>query len=307
MDSTQQLLQRLLDNLEGWLHGFVDILPNLVLAVLVVTVFGFASKYVQRAIYKIVGRLTAHRTICELFATLSRLAVLLVGTFIALGLLHLDKTVTSLLAGVGVVGLALGFAFQDIAANFVSGILMVFRRPFADGDLVEVGGETGHVQKIELRATEITTFDGLTVTLPNKEVFQNKIINYTRTDHRRVELEVGVAYSDDLRTARDVALKAVKACSTRDQSRDVEVYYTGFGDSSINFSLRFWLDNAEQDAFLAARSEAIILLKEAFDSAGITIPFPIRTLDFGAAEVGGEALSSSLRVVGRDQEVAQGA
>ncbi|MGB1015786.1 MAG: mechanosensitive ion channel family protein, partial [Nannocystaceae bacterium] len=197
----ESVLTRLVESLQGWINGFIDLLPNLVLAVVVVVAFGFASRYVQKMVCRIVGRMTKRNSISGLFANIAKLATVVVGIFIALGLLHLDKTVTSLLAGVGVVGLALGFAFQDIAANFVSGVLMVFRRPFADGDLVEIGGETGHVQKIELRATHLTTFDGLTVTLPNKEVFQNKIINYTRTNRRRVSFDVGVAYSDDLRVA----------------------------------------------------------------------------------------------------------
>jgi len=294
----ESIVSRLIESLQSWLNGFIDLLPNLVLAVVIVAAFGFGSRYVQKAVCQLIGRMTQRKAVANLFANIAKLATVVVGVFIALGLLHLDKTVTSLLAGVGVVGLALGFAFQDIAANFVSGVLMVFRRPFADGDIVEIGGETGHVQKIELRATQLTTFDGLTVTLPNKEVFQNKIINYTRTSHRRVSFDVGVAYSDDLRVAQQTAVDAISKISNRATDRDVEVYYTSFGDSSINFTLRFWLNEADQQSYLKARSEAIMCLKEAFDKAEITIPFPIRTLDFGASEVGGETLApNNLRVV----------
>ncbi|MEZ4380823.1 MAG: mechanosensitive ion channel family protein [Nannocystaceae bacterium] len=293
MESYEEIYKELAAKLEGWFRDFIQLLPNLVLAILVVVVFGFLARLIEKGVRRGIRRLTNHLTICDLFATLARLVTIAVGTFIALELLHLDKTVTSLIAGVGVLGLALGFAFQDIAANFVSGIIMVFRRPFEDGDLVEIGGETGHIQKIELRATLLKTFEGLTVTLPNKEVFQSKIINYTRTPERRVDVEVGVAYSDDLRKARDVATKAVAAYDERDRSRDVEVFFTGFGDSSINFVLRFWLSESEQVPYLKARSEAIILIKEAFDESGITIPFPIRTLDFGAGEVGGVPLGDT--------------
>ena len=290
MDSYEAIYRELTAKLEGWLREFIQLLPNLVLAIVVVVVFGVLARLVERGVRRGVSRLTDHLTICDLFATLARFITIAVGTFIALELLHLDKTVTSLIAGVGVLGLALGFAFQDIAANFVSGIIMVFRRPFEDGDLVEIGGEIGHIEKIELRATLLKTFHGLTVTLPNKEVFQSKIINYTRTPERRVDIEVGVAYSDDLRKARDVARAAVEAHPGRDRDRGVDVFFTGFGDSSINFVLCFWLKKSDQGAYLAARSEAIILIKEAFDADGITIPFPIRTLDFGAGQVGGVAL-----------------
>ncbi len=215
-----------------------------------------------------------------------------VGLFFALGLLHLDKTVTSLLAGVGVIGLALGFAFQDIAANLMSGLFMAFRGHFKVGDVIEVAGHLGTVERIELRATTMRTFQGLTVVLPNKDVFQNDLINYTRTDERRIDIPVGVAYSDDLEKALDAIVQGVSRVEARDMERPVQAFYTDFGDSSINMVVHVWLDMANQPDFLRTRSEAIVAIKKAVDEAGLTIPFPIRTLDFGAEVVGGEAIET---------------
>ena len=290
-------LSRLLEKVTGWLDGFIVMLPNIVIAALVMVGFGIGSRYVQRLVSRILGRFSDNVAIGNLLGSIARIATVTVGLFIALGLLQLDKTVTSLLAGVGVVGIALGFAFQDIAANLMSGVFMALRKPFSVGDMIEVDETRGVVDRIELRATHMTTLTGLSQIIPNKEVYQNRITNFTKTAERRVDVEVGVAYSDDLREAQAVARRAVARVELLDERREIDVFYTGFGDSSINFTLHFWLTKPDERSYLRARSDAIIAIKEAFDEAGITIPFPIRTLDFGIK--GGEKLDAMLRSAGQ--------
>ena len=291
------MLSKLAGKLEGWVEGFIVMLPNLVVALVVVALFSLAAKWVAKLASRLVQRVTKNDSFSSLVGTIASVATRIVGV-VALSMLQLDKTVTSLLAGVGVVGLALGFAFQDIAANFMSGIFMAVRRPFKPGDLVEVDGRLARVEAVELRSTHATTTDGLWIQIPNKDVFQNAIINYTKTPKRRMDLSVGVAYSDDLEKAREVAIEAVQNVPERDHERDVELFYDSFGDSSINFVVRVWLETSEQREYLAARSEAIIAIKKAFDRENLTIPFPIRTLDFGAGDVGGKALERmGLKVV----------
>jgi len=200
--------------------------------------------------------------------------------------------VTSLIAGVGVVGLALGFAFQDIAANFMSGLMMALNRPFRPDDQVEVAGHLGRVKGVELRATTIETLDGLSLLVPNKEVFQNSIVNYTSTPKRRLEISVGTAYCDDMEEVEQVVRDAVAQLEHRDPSKDIEVLFEEFGGSSINFSVLVWLSKSDQMTYRQARSEGMKAIKKALDAAGISIPFPIRTLDFGADAVGGVSRSS---------------
>jgi small conductance mechanosensitive channel len=212
--------------------------------------------------------------------------------FAALGIVGLDKTVTSLLAGVGIVGLALGFAFQDIASNFMSGIILLTRQPFTHNDIIETNDITGLVKEVNLRAIVIHTFDGKVVTLPNSSVLNSALINHSVTGERRVDLNVGVAYGDDLEKVRQVTLKAVESIEKRDTDRPVAFYYEQFGGSSIDLRVSFWIDFAAQPDFLNARSDAIVRIKKAYDDNGITIPFPIRTLDFGV--VGGERLDEVL-------------
>jgi small conductance mechanosensitive channel len=129
------------------------------------------------------------------------------------------------------------------------------------------------------------------VYIPNKEIFQNPIENFTKHKKRRMDLVVGISYGDDLKKVKNVALSALEPVSLRSLNDPIEFYFEEFSDSSINFSLRVWLDSTEQPAFLEARSQAIMLLKNAFDENDITIPFPIRTLDFGIK--GGKSLFDS--------------
>ena len=134
--------------------------------------------------------------------------------------------------------------------------------------------------------------------IPNADVYKNPIINYTFSGKHRVDVDVGVSYSDDLEKAKSVAIEAVEGLEVRDGSRDVQLFYNEFGGSSINFTVRFWIDYRRQVEFHQARSDAIMAIKKAFDENDITIPFPIRTLDFGAGPSGGKGLETSLRSAG---------
>lgn len=292
------LFQKLVSTLQGWIESAVVMLPNLVVALLVVSVAHLIGGWVRSFVHRLVERMSGNPPFSQMLANLARFAVLGTAVFVALGLLKLDKTVTSLLAGIGVVGLALGFAFQDIAANFMSGFLMALRSPFDADDLVEVSGHRGRIVAISLRATELETLDGLSVLIPNKDVFQSAIVNYTRTSIRRVDVAVGTAYCDDMQTVKDVVTRAVQDLPNRQADRATELYFEAFGDSSINCTVRVWLAQADELTYLQARSDMMMRIKKALDDASLTIPFPIRTLDFGAKPVGGTQLHEApLRVV----------
>ena len=292
----------LVGKLEMWYEGFIALLPNLVVAVLIVVAAAFLARLVRQVVTSLLHRVTEHahqaRNVVDLLGTLAYVAVLAIGTFLALRVIGLDGIVTTLLAGAGIVGLALGFAFQDIAANFIAGVLMAVRNPFVVGEIIETNGFTGPVREINLRSTVMDTFQGQKVILPNAKVFGDPIINYSARGERRVDLTVGVGYGDDLAHAQSVAVRAVEGLEVRRSERPVQLYYTEFGDSSINFVIRFWVDFAAQTDYLDAQSRAIMAIKTAFDGAGVTIPFPIRTLDFDPN--GGVPLRAALKGTGDD-------
>ncbi|WP_425391947.1 mechanosensitive ion channel family protein [Ekhidna sp.] len=278
----------LTNKLQGWLESLTAMLPNFVVAVIILLIFFFLAKMAKAVFNKLFEKFYDKSAVQNLFSTIVYISVLLIGLIISLNILHLKQTVTSLLAGAGIIGLALGFAFQDITANFISGIMIAIRKPIQVGDIIEVHDYMGEVEEINLRVTVVKTFQGLHVIIPNKEVFQSPLINYTKTDERRIDLEVGVSYGDDLEKAKKVALEAVNELPFLINDREVNLFYTGFGDSSINFVLHLWVRYPEP-SFLESRSMAIMAVKKAFDENDITIPFPIRTLDFGIK--GGETLS----------------
>lgn len=281
----------LAEKLESWLEALILLLPNLVVAALIVIVAAVVARLARRGVRGVLSRTSSYEQVNHLLATIVYVVVLAVGTFVALGVIGADKAVTSLLAGAGIIGLALGFAFQDLASNFIAGILLSIRRPFVEGDLIETGDYFGTVTEVNLRSTRLRTFQGQIAIIPNAKVFQDPVVNYS-TGERRVDLRCGIAYGDDLEKAREVAIEAVRGLDGVDPDRPVDLYYEEFGDSSINFVLRYWLDFRKQTEFLDAQSEGIIAVKKAFDEHGLTIPFPIRTLDFGV--VGGERLDEVL-------------
>jgi small conductance mechanosensitive channel len=295
IDGARDALTLITAKVEGWLESGIRLLPNLAVALLVLAVFWGIARIISTAVDRGLRHTVLHAPLRGLLRTTAYLAILVTGVFVALGIVGLDKTVTSLLAGVGILGLAFGIAFQDIAANFFAGIFISLRHPYEVGELIESNGYLGVVTDIRLRVTIVRLFTGQTVRIPNREVLTNPIVNYTETGERRVDVAVGVSYGSDLEHVRRVTIAAIEPLEARLAARPVELFYEGFGDSSINFQLRFWLDMPRQPEYLAARSEAIMAIKRAYDREGIVIPFPIRTLDFGIK--GGQTITEALEPV----------
>jgi len=291
---TFDALNELVAKLDGWLDSAVLMLPNLVAAVLILVAFWIAARVLAGITARILKRTTQYVEINRFLSRLVFFAVMAGGTFIALGVLQLDKTVTSLVAGAGILTLIAGLAFQDLATNFIAGLLLQLRQPFRTGALIKTNGYYGIVEHINLRATVLRTPTGQRVYVPNKDVFNSPIENFTVFGRRRVDVPVGISYGDDLERAKGIAIAAVEGVPTRDPERPVELFYEGFGASSIDFVVRFWIPfDREEPAYLEARSEAVQRIKRAFDDQDVTIPFPIRTLDF--SRVGGRLLQDELR------------
>lgn len=282
-------LATIMDKLEAWLERITAMLPNLVLAIFAFVVFLNLARLARRLFARVITRATEDVGIQRLLTQLMYYVCLSVGMFVVLEILELDKAVTSLIAGLGVVGIALGFAFQDIAANFIAGVILAFKKPFNIGDVVEIDGTSGVLDRTDFRLTVIRTFQGQEVYIPNKDVIQKKIINYSITGERRIDLKIGVSYGEDLEQVMQVTLDAVKTVEGVRLDKDIIFDYYGFEDSSINFNLRFWITFPGEPSILVIINQTIIAIKKAYDAQGITIPFPIRTLDFGIK--GGTKLS----------------
>ncbi|MCG9792222.1 mechanosensitive ion channel family protein [Flavobacterium algicola] len=269
------------EKLSDWAEALVKLLPNIVMAAIVLVIGLYIAKFVRRITIKLTGKISRNITLNNLFSSVVYFVFIGIIIFTVLTILKLDKAVTSILAGAGILGLALAFAFQDIASNFMSGIFISFRKPLKVGDIVQIKDYMGKVKSVNLRDTVVETFQGKTVIIPNKEVFQNPIENYTILQKRRFDLSVGVSYGDDLEKVREITLNAVSDIAELSKEDKINVFFNEFGDSSINLSVRMWINTPEQSVYNKVGSEAIIKIKKAYDANDIMIPFPIRTLDFG--------------------------
>lgn len=288
----QKAWQIISDKLSAWMHHFVSILPNILLAAVVLTVGIFIARRLKGWSARLLKNILPHQSVLNLTASFIATFFGAVVIFITLSILKLDKALVTLLAGAGVAGLAFAFAFQDIAANFISGIFLSFRRPIRIGDIVKVKDHTGIVTQINLRDTELRTFQGIMVIIPNKEIFQSPIENYSVYKKRRFDISVGISYAEDLQAVKKLTLETLEGMAGLVADEKTSFVYTGFGDSTINFTVRIWTDQLQQAAYLSVGSEAIMLIKKAFDNAGIDMPFPIRTLDFNMK--GGATLADML-------------
>jgi len=202
------------------------------------------------------------------------------GLFTASALMELGFDLGVLLGAAGILTVALGFASQTSASNVISGLFLLGERPFAVGDVIRVGGTTGEVLSIDLLSVKLRTFDNLFVRIPNETMIKSEVTNLRRFPIRRVDLQVGVAYKEDLREVHEV-LRAVADQNPLCLEEPAPlIIFQGYGDSAIDHQLSVW---ASTDNYLDLRNSIPIEIKEAFDEHDIEIPFPHRTLYTGSA------------------------
>ncbi|WP_223815994.1 mechanosensitive ion channel family protein [Adhaeribacter rhizoryzae] len=284
--------------LELWVRHLILMLPNLVIALMVLVFTFVAARIIQKTTEKVLPRFSHSVALNNLVASVVYTAAILIGIFFVLSILQLDKTVTSLLAGVGIIGLALGLAFQDIATNFISGVIIAVRKPFGVGDVVESNDYFGTIERINLRTIDIRRVTGELVKVPNRKVFENVMVIYTHYGIRRVDVKGAVSYGEDLERVQQIVKAAVVNIRGMVEHKDVEVVYEEFGESSVNFLVRFWIHYSRQFDYVSARSEAIIKIKKCFDEHNIQIPYPMRKLDFAGKS--SERLPEQLQILKED-------
>ena len=182
---------------------------------------------------------------------------------------------TSFVAVLGAAGLAIGLALQGSLGNFAGGVLILLFKPFKVGDLIESDGAMGTVQSITILNTILTTPDDNTAILPNGNVANNKILNYTKENNRRVDLEVGIAYHEDVDRAKKVIEEALQSVPGVLDNPKPFVSILNFGDSSVNLAVRPFCKSADYWLVYFNCNEAV---KKALDKAKIEIPFPQRDI-----------------------------
>jgi small conductance mechanosensitive channel len=181
----------------------------------------------------------------------------------------------SLVAIIGAAGLAIGLALQGSLANFAAGVLMIIFRPYKLADLVQVAGTEGFVEEVDVFTTTLRLPDKTKIIIPNGQIMSDKIINYTESEDRRLDLVVGIGYEDDIDKAREVLLAAVKESDYVLDEPAPAVSVAELGDSSVNLAVRPWVKSAK---YAPASHEVTERVKKALDKAGISIPFPQRDI-----------------------------
>ncbi len=270
-------LENAQDRARGLIDQTVDALPRIGIALAVLLVAWLIARLVR---YLLERRWARSRTtsFADVMPKLVAWTIVALGLLAALTLAFPSVDPVDVLAGLGVISIAAGFAFQDIFSNLLSGLLLIMRQPFVAGDQITVDAHQGTVESITIRETSIKTFDGRRILIPNKDVYQNAICIQTAHPAVRTSVVVGCSYDDDLERAARTALDALGQTEGVLEDPGPEAYFTDFGDSSINLDLRYWSD-PHQAEIRHTQHHVIVAVKAAFDEAGLDIPWPIRTLD----------------------------
>lgn len=233
---------------------------------------------VRRVLVRVLDSGDSDRHTGKMIGRLAGVVIIIAGLVYALELAGIQ--VGPMLGALGIGGIALAFAAQDMLSNFIAGVLLQVRRPFRIGDEIRSGDYEGRVVDVNLRTVRMKTYDGLTVYLPNAEVLQTPIVNFTKTPSNRTSITVGVAYDSDLEQARELLLQACADAEGVVETPEPEAWVEEFGDSSINIAVRYW-HASDIASRWRTRNAVAVAVKAALDQAGIAIPFPQRTLWFG--------------------------
>ena len=273
-------VELLRDQVQGMAAGLVRLLPNLAIALLVLVVTWVIARFAVSIGDRLTARTPMRESLRQLIETLVRLGIWIAGLMIAATILMPGLTPASLIAGLGIGALAIGFAFQDIFENFLAGVLIMVREKMHIGDLVEVEGTMGKVERITLRETHIRQLSGELTIMPNSMLFKNPVKILTDEPLRRDEIIVGVAYDTDLPRAIEAIRSAFEGLEHVMPDKPIGIFAREFGASSIDFLVQWWTDSRPRD-MRETRTEVLLAIKKSLDSAGIEIPFPTVTQTFG--------------------------
>lgn len=262
--------------------GVINLLPGIFTAALIVAASLYLAGLIGKLLKKVLERRNADSGVTQLLVRLTYWSIVVVGLITALQRFF---DVTAFLAGLGILGFTIGFALQNIMQNFVAGIILLIQKPFNVGDAIEVEDHGGTVLAINLRTTEMRTWDGRIVIIPNSDVLSHTITNLTRARNRRIEIPLGISYTSDPETARRAILEALESVPGYLSEPKAMVVFNTFGDSSVGMTVYFWIETDKVGVF-AAQDAALTGIKQALERQRIEIPYPIRTVHLQQSQTG---------------------
>jgi small-conductance mechanosensitive channel len=269
----------MIERLSGMGRVFFALLPQVILALLLLVLTWLAAKGASRLVVWLTRRSSMRPSLIGLLQNLASILVWLTGILVAATIAFPDMSPTDLLAALGIGSVAIGFAFKDVFENFLAGILILYREPMRLHDHIFCDDIEGEVEKITIRDTHVRQTDGQLAVLPNATLFKNPVIIRTDQELRRVTIAAGVAYDEDVDQSRTVIERAVRGLDSVADDRPVQVFAQAFGSSSIDFEVAWWTGSRPIDV-RRSRDQVVAAIKRALDEAGIDIPVPYRTLTF---------------------------
>ncbi|MBD3881688.1 mechanosensitive ion channel family protein [Phormidium tenue FACHB-886] len=275
----ERLIQAAEESLGLLLGQGVGVAISLLIALAILLLTRYLARSLRRLVGLAVVRTVKRPSLQSLFVQTSYVAIWVIGVLVASTMVFPSLRLGDIVGLLGLSSVAVGFAFQDIFKNFLAGVLLLLNEPFRLGDQIQVGEYEGTVEDIAIRSTQIRTYQGERIVIPNATIFTSEIQVFTAFPHRRTDLPIGVDYSTPLPQAIEVLKTGVIGVEgvLADPAPLVDV--AGFGDSSIELVVRYWTRPTMAEV-LRTRTRVIVALKQACDRAEIKIPFPIRTLQW---------------------------
>jgi len=270
-------MQQFIDHLLSldWAALFTTWGSRILLATVIFVIGRLLAKLLAALIARVARRARVDATLIRFLTSLTVVSLTVVAAIFAVDQLGVDTT--SLIAVLGAAGLAVGLALKDSLSNFASSVMIMTFKPFKPGDFIEAAGTSGTVETIGMFNTWMKTPDNQVIIVPNSNITNANITNYSHEPLRRLSFEIGVSYSNDIHAAREAILEVVGA-DERIKTDPAPIVHTwAFGDSSVNLMLRIWTDTA---LFWDVRSDLLERIKTNFATKGISIPFPQREIRY---------------------------
>lgn len=273
--------QEVADFLSQWSNNVgSDLIPRVIVSLLILIVGRWLARLLTRAFEKALRRADVDETLQDFFGQIIYYSLL--GVVIVIALTNLGIPTTSLVAILGASVLAIGLALQDTLGNLASGVLIIMLRPYAVNDLVEIGGERGTVTAVAFFHTHLRTFDNKVLLVPNSDVMDGNIINYSAMDWIRVDMTFSIGYDDDLRKAKQILHDIIASDERITDDPPPLIAVQELGDNSVNFAVRPY---TKLDDMFPVRFDITEQVKLRFDEEGITIPFPQRDVHLIAPQL----------------------
>lgn len=259
-----------IERIDSWLDGGIRLLPNVLVALVLLLVFYGLALLVRRFILR-QTHTRGRDNLGEVLGGFVKWTIMLFGFLLAATIVLPSLKPGDLIAGLGVGSVAIGFAFKDILQNWLAGLLILLRQPFNINDQIEVNGHEGTVQRIETRATIIKTYDGQRIVIPNSDIYTNAVRVFTAHDYRRSQYDVAIGYDDDIDKACELLKAAVAKVVQVEDAPEVQALPWDLAPSWVTIRVRWWTHSRRADV-TRVHAEVIRAIKLTLDDAGIEMP-----------------------------------